>query len=139
MNELLTPLLILMVAAYKILVVDDDAFNIFAMQTRLIQMGYSLLTAHNGKEAIEILKSDHLSVKLIFMYLNMPILSGQAATIQLKTLMANGKISAIPIIACTAYAQENEKEMCLKNGFDDFLTKPVESEELKRVLKKWFC
>ena len=121
----------------QILIVDDDAFNIFALQTTLVQMGYEVLVAYNGKEAVDLIKIDHSAVMLIFMDLNMPVMNGYAATKELKRLMTAGMISAIPIIACTAYSQEKERELCLQSGFDDFLTKPLNGRKLAQLIKKF--
>ncbi len=71
------------------------------------------------------------------MDLNMPVMDGYEATKLLKQMMAKGEISSIPIIACTAYAQEIEKSRCLDIGFDDFAIKPLDSEKLGMILKKF--
>ena len=119
----------------KVLIVDDDAFNIFALESALNQMGREVLVAYNGKEAIEVLQKHHSSVEVVFMDLNMPVMNGYSATKELKKLMKMNVISSIQIIACTAYAQENERKACLEMGFDDFLTKPLNLEKLKEILR----
>ena len=121
----------------KMLVVDDDAFNIFALKRILTQIDYEVITAYNGKEAIEMLKIHHSTVGMVFMDLNMPVMDGYSATRELKKLMGEKKLSKIPIIACTAYAQESERSTCLEIGFDDFLTKPINTKKLEEIIHRY--
>ena len=123
--------------AKKLLVVDDDAFNVFALKRTLNQKDYEVLTAYNGEEALETLKVHHASVGIVFMDLNMPVMDGYAATKELKRLMKAKEISTVPIIACTAYAQESERQICFEIGFDDFLTKPINPKKLDEALRKF--
>lgn len=123
--------------AKKLLVVDDDAFNVFALKRTLNQKDYEVLTAYNGEEALETLKVHHASVGIVFMDLNMPVMDGYAATKELKRLMKVKEISTVPIIACTAYAQESERQICFEIGFDDFLTKPINPKKLDEALRKF--
>ncbi|MGP1438247.1 MAG: response regulator [Treponema sp.] len=114
----------------KILIVDDHPVNKQLLKIILEKLGHSVDTAEDGLEAIK--KEEEGKFDLIFMDVQMPILDGYEAT---KRLRSNGV--KIPIIACTAGSQENEKEVALSFGMNDILSKPFTREELEKVLNKY--
>lgn len=128
----------------EILVVDDDAFNLFTMESLLNSLGLKMCKAMHGEEAISrVLKrrefpcSSHCtSFKLIFMDLSMPVMDGFEATKKLKELMNAGQISEIPIIACTAFVDNEKTKKCLECGMLGKISKPVTQNKLKEVLVK---
>lgn len=114
----------------NILVVDDHPVNKQLLKLILEKKGYNVTTAEDGQEAIK--KGDD-NVDLIFMDVQMPILDGYEATKRLRE-----KGVKIPIVACTAGSQENEKEVALSFGMNDILSKPFTKEELEKILDKYF-
>ena len=100
----------------------------------LRRKGFNVVTAMNGKEAIEIYKSNKFD--LIFMDINLPILDGYAAAAIIRENESNG-IHHTPIIAMTAYALKGDKEKCLESGMDDYITKPISFDEVYEKIDKW--
>lgn len=129
----------------SILVVDDDIFNIDAIKLVLKKLGYTCDQAYNGKQAIEFVlqRKDGLcnfrctQYKLIIMDCSMPIMDGFDATKKLRDLMRDEVITYIPIVACTAFVQEKEKQKALQAGMDGHCTKPITVEKMKSVLQKF--
>ena len=107
-----------------VLIVDDDMFNLSALETILHSMGLAVVSAFNGKAAIEkVVQREQtrccagcLQFSLIFMDCNMPILDGFEATKLFKSLMQAGEIRVCPIIACTAFVQASDRERCQQYG-----------------------
>ena len=131
----------------QILVVDDDVFNISTISMVLQKCGYTCDTAFNGKQAIQkILErqpSNQLSsskakqYKLVFMDCNMPIMDGFEATKILKAKMNAGEIEQIPIVACTAFLTEKEKELVRELEIDAYCVKPLNREKIFALVKKY--
>ncbi len=117
----------------KILVVDDDMRNTYVLMEILEEKGAIVVTAENGKEAIEVL-GDNLDTSIILMDIMMPVMNGYEAT---KLIKANDKTKDIPIIAVTAKAMNKDKEKCLEVGANDFLTKPLNLDTFVGVVKAW--
>ena len=117
-----------------ILVAEDTPMNMLVIGNMLkISMpGVKLLEAKNGIEAIQIIKNH--KPDLVLMDVQMPELDGLEATRQIRKLK-NGL--TIPIIALTAGVSKEEREICFKSGMDDFLSKPIDTKELKLILKKY--
>ena len=132
----------------QILVVDDDVFNISTMSMVLQKCGYTCDTAFNGKQAIQKIterqSQDQVSstkskqYKLVFMDCNMPIMDGFEATRILKAKMQAGEIEPIPIVACTAFLTEKEKQITRELGVDAYCLKPLNKEKIFSLVKK-FC
>ena len=116
---------------YKILLVEDNEINSFALSTLLKTSNYTVYTAFNGKEAIDFLK--HNSVDLILMDIQMPIMNGYEAT---KIIKSDDQLKNIPIVALTAYAMEKDRVNFLELGMNDYMAKPVNLETLKLVVNK---
>lgn len=103
----------------KVLIVDDNALNRRVFE-HIISQIYSFDTAENGKKAIEKLKSDQFD--LILMDIQMPVMDGITAV----EIIKKEQISNVPIIAISAYTDQNDREYFLSAGFDDFISKPVQ-------------
>jgi len=115
----------------RVLLVDDDVRNVYAMSAVLDALGLCIHTASNGEEAIACFKQTPLD--LILMDMSMPVMDGYTATHLLKT--EHG--CTLPIIALTAHAMKGDREKCLAAGADDYLAKPVEGEQLRALLERW--
>ncbi|HMF71632.1 MAG TPA: response regulator, partial [Flavitalea sp.] len=117
--------------AASIMVVEDDAINMMLISEVLTRMGFEVIKARNGKQAIEIL-SDHEPV-LIFMDVNMPEMDGFATTRNIRKM--EGYYATLQIIALTADAMLGDKEKCLAAGMTDYISKPFRLDEIESVLK----
>ncbi len=117
----------------EILVVDDIESNREVLQEVLIMIGLSVMTAENGQKALELISEN--KPDLIFMDIRMPVLDGIETTLKLK---ANPETENIPIIALTASSSNQDKEIIMDSGFDEYLTKPYEASELISILSKFF-
>jgi len=113
----------------KILIVEDNLLNMRLIELLLKDSGYTLLEATDGEEALDVAVSEQPD--LILMDVQLPRLSGLEATRQLRQMPA---FSCIPIIAVTAYAMKGDKEKFIEAGFDGYLSKPVNSRELREVI-----
>ncbi|HWI83001.1 response regulator [Ramlibacter sp.] len=119
--------------ARRILVVDDDVRNIFALTSALEQKGAQVLVARNGREALERLAQDD-NVDLVLMDIMMPVMDGFAA---MQEIRRNPKWQRLPIIAVTAKAMKEDQQKCLAAGANDYLAKPIELERLFSLLRVW--
>lgn len=117
----------------RILVVDDDIRNIYSLTNMLEEEGMVCYVAENGKEALEKLKK-HTDVNLVLMDVMMPEMDGYEATRQIRT---NPKHSKLPIIALTAKAMKGDREKCLNAGMSDYISKPVNTEQLLSLMRVW--
>lgn len=115
-----------------ILVVDDEAMNLIVLGKILTKSGYEVMTASNGEEAIETVKSANPLPDLILMDLMMPQMSGWDAT---KILKETKETQHIPVVAVTALS--NERESTLEFGFDDFCPKPIDFDALDSIIKRY--
>lgn len=115
----------------SILVVEDDPLNMLLISEVLLRMGFSVLKAFNGKEAVNLLEQHDPAI--VFMDLQMPEMDGYEATNFIRQLPFPR--CDIPIIALTANATEKEKELCLNAGMNHFISKPFEIEEIEDLLQ----
>jgi CheY-like chemotaxis protein len=117
----------------KILLVDDDVRNIFALTNALEQKGVIVEIGRNGFEAIS--KLDTVSdIDLVLMDVMMPGMDGLEATRQIRQ---DGRFQKLPIIAITAKAMKNDQEDCLRAGASDYLSKPIDLDRLYSLLRVW--
>jgi len=117
---------------YKILVAEDEEVNYLYIEALLEENPkFDLIHAKNGKEAVDICMRDN-DIDLVLMDIKMPIMNGHEATEQIKL-----KFPQMPVIAQTAYTTSSDKELALKKGCDDFLTKPIKKEELFRIINAY--
>jgi len=119
-------------ALIKILAVDDNQPNLELLSTWLGDLSVEVVCASGGLQAVEF--ANHERFDLIFMDIQMPDLDGLSATQKIR-LQANNIHT--PIIALTAHALPTERKHLLQNGFDDYLTKPINEEQLVHSLMKW--
>ncbi|BDI31418.1 histidine kinase [Capsulimonas corticalis] len=116
----------------KVLIVDDDYRNIFALTSMLETYGMSVAFAESGKEGIDILQSDP-SIELVFMDIMMPEMDGYQTT---QAIRAMEQFHDLPIVALTAKAMEGDRAKCLNAGASDYITKPVDIEQLLVMLRE---
>jgi CheY-like chemotaxis protein/HAMP domain-containing protein len=117
----------------KVLVVDDDVRNIFALSSVLERRGMSVLTAGTGKAAIETLASVP-DVSIVLMDIMMPEMDGYET---MQVIRQNASFRRLPIIALTAKAMKGDREKCLEAGASEYLAKPVNTEQLLSTLRMW--
>jgi CheY-like chemotaxis protein/CHASE3 domain sensor protein len=118
----------------RILVVDDDMRNIFALTSALEQKGADVEVARNGIEALEKLGDSGDAVDLVLMDIMMPEMDGHTAT---REIRKNPRWQKLPIIAVTAKAMKEDQEKCLAAGANDYLAKPIELERLFSLMRVW--
>jgi CheY-like chemotaxis protein/signal transduction histidine kinase/HAMP domain-containing protein len=116
-----------------VLLVDDDARNIFALSSILERRGMKVLTATTGREAIEIVESAP-DVSIVLMDIMMPEMDGYRTTAEIRR---NPRFKRLPIITLTAKAMKGDREKCLDAGASDYLAKPVNTEQLLSALRMW--
>jgi len=115
-----------------VLLVEDNEVNLMVARRILEQMGVTVVTAINGKEALDRVKQRDFDC--ILMDVQMPVLDGMEATRQLRQWEREQGRAPIPVIALTANAMEEERERCFTAGMDDHLAKPFRRQQLSRVL-----
>lgn len=120
-------------AGKKILIVDDDMRNVFALSSVLEEANLKVVVGRNGKEGIEQL-SQHPGTNLVLMDIMMPEMDGYEA---MREIRKQTKFKKLPIIALTAKAMKGDKEKCIQSGANDYLTKPVDTEKLMSLLRVW--
>lgn len=116
-----------------ILLVDDDERNVFSLTSLLSHHGMNVLSAENGKEALERMHSNR-SIDLVLMDIMMPEMDGYEA---IERIRGQAEWTALPIIALTAKAMKGERDKCLQAGASDYLAKPVSIDQLLSLLKVW--
>ncbi|GAB3746000.1 HAMP domain-containing protein [Amycolatopsis oliviviridis] len=119
----------------KVLLVDDDARNVFAISGMLELHGLSVVHAPNGRKGIEQLLSDD-GIDLILMDVMMPEMDGHATTAAIREMP---RFAGLPIITVTAKAMEGDREKSLAAGASDYVTKPVNAEELLACMERWLA
>ena len=117
----------------KVLVVDDDVRNIFALSSVLERRGMTVLTAGTGRQAIETLKSTP-DVAITLMDIMMPEMDGYET---MQVIRQNSSLRRLPIIALTAKAMKGDREKCLEAGASEYLAKPVNTDQLLSTLRMW--
>ena len=117
----------------KVLVVDDDARNIFALATLLENHEMEVITATNGRQAIELIQgTDDLNV--VLMDIMMPEMDGYQT---MREIRKDPRFRSLPILALTAKAMKGDREKCLEAGASDYIAKPVNTEQLLSLLRVW--
>jgi CheY-like chemotaxis protein len=116
-----------------VLLVDDDARNIFALSSVLERRGMPVLTATTGNEAIGLVDSTP-DLAIVLMDIMMPEMDGYQT---MQAIRANPAFGRLPIIALTAKAMKGDREKCLDAGASDYLAKPVNTEQLLSALRMW--
>jgi signal transduction histidine kinase/HAMP domain-containing protein len=120
-------------AGEKVLIVDDDIRNVFALTSVLEQHGLSVLYAENGREGIEVLEQ-HDDVAVVLMDIMMPEMDGYATTTAIRRMP---QFAGLPIVALTAKAMKGDREKAIESGASDYVTKPVDPDHLLSVMEQW--
>jgi HAMP domain-containing protein/signal transduction histidine kinase/CheY-like chemotaxis protein len=117
----------------KVLLVDDDIRNIFAMTSVLERFKMNVISAENGKDAIEALLKNK-DIDIVLMDIMLPTMDGYETTRAIREI---SDFKDLPIIAVTAKAMKGDREKCIAAGASDYLSKPVDTEHLRSVLRLW--
>ena len=128
----------------KMLIVDDDTFNLMALNQILLKLGIPCHWAYNGKQAIEKIvtrQNERCSFscqqyKAMFLDCNMPIMDGLETAKVLRQMIKNQEIDDLKIICCTAFVQQSDEDKALAAGMDEFCTKPINVAMVKKKLKR---
>ena len=120
-------------AGRKVLVVDDDIRNIFALTAMLERQQMEIVSVDSGQEAMEFLRRDS-GVDLALVDVMMPEMDGYATMTQMRELKSFGDR---PIIALTAKAMKGDREKCIEAGASDYIAKPIDNAHLLSMLKSW--
>ncbi|KUJ52212.1 histidine kinase [Chryseobacterium sp. JAH] len=116
----------------KILIVDDDPRNIFALKLTLKARGFQLETSTMAQEAIQILENNP-DIDLVLMDMMMPEMDGYEAV---RIIRQTPSIKHVPVIAVTAQAMEEDRQKCLDAGAQDYVKKPIDVDELLIAIEK---
>jgi CheY-like chemotaxis protein/signal transduction histidine kinase/HAMP domain-containing protein len=117
----------------KVLLVDDDVRNLFALTTALERFGLDVISAESGKEAIDILNKDN-SIDIVLMDIMMPEMDGFET---MKHIRKEAKHKNLTIIAVTAKAMKGDRQRCIESGASDYITKPVNVDQLSSLMRVW--
>jgi CheY-like chemotaxis protein len=120
-------------AGRKVLIVDDDMRNIFALSTILEEHDMAIDSADNGRDAIRKLQEDP-DVEIVLMDIMMPEMDGMET---MRAIRKIPRLKHLPIVAVTAKAMKGDREKCIEAGAWDYLSKPVDPEQLLAVLRAW--
>jgi signal transduction histidine kinase/DNA-binding response OmpR family regulator len=116
-----------------ILLAEDDMRNVFALKLVLNQYGMEVLRAENGREALTMLE-ENPAIHLVLMDIMMPEMDGYEA---MKHIRARQKYRNLPILALTAKAMKDDKQKCIDAGANDYVTKPIDLEQLLSLMRVW--
>ncbi|MDR7079645.1 two-component system chemotaxis sensor kinase CheA [Neobacillus niacini] len=117
----------------KVLLVEDDRRNVFALVTALEKKGVKVQVAENGRRAIEFLQ-EQADFDLVFMDIMMPVMGGYEA---MKAIRHDLKMDRLPIIALTAKAMKGERDKCMEAGASDYIMKPLNINQLFSLMRVW--
>ncbi|OUL26126.1 HAMP domain-containing protein [Nostoc sp. 106C] len=117
----------------KVLIVDDDVRNIFALTSMLERYQMQVVYAENGREGIALLENTS-DIDIVLMDVMMPEMDGYETT---RLIRQNNQLRTLPIIALTAKAMQGDREKCIEAGASDYITKPVDTEQLLSLLRVW--
>ena len=117
----------------RVLVVDDDVRNLFALTTAFERYNINTITAESGQEAMNILDENH-DIDIVLMDIMMPEMDGYETT---QKIRREHKNTSLPIIAVTAKAMKGDREKCIEAGASDYITKPVKIDQLLSLMRVW--
>jgi len=117
----------------KILLVDDDSRNVFALSKVLQERGMEIIKAENGKIALEMLDI-YPDIDMALMDIMMPEMDGYEA---MKRIRSQGKFKSLPVIALTAKAMKDDKQKCIDAGANDYIAKPIDVERMLSLMRVW--
>jgi CheY-like chemotaxis protein len=118
----------------KVLVVDDDVRNLFAITTVFERYNINVVTAESGKEAISLMNESD-DIEMILMDIMMPEMDGYET---MQKIRREHKNNSLPIIAVTAKAMKGDRQKCIKAGASDYITKPLKMDQLLSMMRIWF-
>ncbi|MCI3923806.1 ATP-binding protein [Paenibacillus sp. TRM 82003] len=119
--------------AGKILLVDDDIRNVYALTAALTEQSFEVVFAENGRAALELLEA-HPDTDIVLMDMMMPEMDGYEAT---RAIRSNPRWFDLPVIAVTAKAMKQDRELCLEAGANDYVSKPVKLDKLLSLIRVW--
>ena len=122
-----------LLAGKKVLIVDDDARNIFALTSVLEEYNMTIFSADNGRDAIKTLKETN-DIDIVLMDIMMPEMDGMETIREIRKV---SELKNVPIVAVTAKAMKGDREKCIEAGAWDYLSKPVDTEQMLAVLRAW--
>lgn len=117
----------------KVLIIDDDIRNIFSIHAALEEYNIEILYAENAKDGISLLE-ENADIDLVLMDIMMPEMSGLEA---ISIIRKKDKFKTLPIIALTAKAMKHNREQCMEAGASDYISKPVNLEQLYSLIRVW--
>ena len=118
-----------------VLLVEDNIVNQLLAVKILEAEGYPVDVAENGQKAVDMIQKNKYA--LILMDMQMPVMDGLEASRTIRAWEQTQKRSPVPIIALTAHAVEGYKEVCIENGLDDYMTKPMRRDLLLDMIEEW--
>ncbi len=121
---------------FRILLAEDDPSNQLPIKLLLEKSGHEVALAEDGRQALTMLARQDFDG--ILMDIHMPVMDGMEATKTIRSTQNLGAKQGIPIIALTAYAMDGDRQKFLEAGLDDYLAKPVQKQDLERMLAKYF-
>jgi CheY-like chemotaxis protein len=121
----------------RVLVVEDNMVNRMVIESLLNNLGLAVSSLNDGQQAVDAITHGDQKPDLILMDLNMPVMDGYTAVTLIRQWETDQQRTRLTIIALTADAFEEDRQRCLAVGMDDFLTKPIELNDLKSALNKW--
>ena len=117
----------------RVLIVDDDERNVFALSNALETRGIEVLFAENGRDGLETLRANP-DVALVLMDVMMPEMDGHETT---RAVRAIPEFEHLPIIALTAKAMKDDRDKSIASGASDYITKPIETDQLLSLMRVW--
>jgi CheY-like chemotaxis protein len=117
----------------KVLIVDDDMRNIFALSTVLEEHDMLIVSADNGRDAVRILQEQR-DIDVVLMDIMMPEMDGMET---MREIRRHAHLRSLPIVAVTAKAMKGDREKCIEAGAWDYLSKPVDTQQMLAVLRAW--
>lgn len=117
----------------KVLIIDDDPRNIFALAATLKAKGFQCISTLSAREGIELLKRDE-GIKIVLLDMMLPDMDGYEA---LGVIRANPLLTKKPVIAVTAQAMLGDKEKCIEAGANDYIAKPIDVDKLLSVMNAY--
>ncbi|ASZ15045.1 MULTISPECIES: response regulator [Chitinophaga] len=115
----------------KVLIIDDDTRNIFALRAVLRSRGFEILTANGAEEGIHLLLQQQQPVNVVLMDIMMPDMDGYEA---IGRIRAEAGIAQTPVVAVTAQAMVGDREKCLAAGANAYISKPIDIDDLLKIL-----
>ncbi|MBT3260241.1 MAG: response regulator, partial [Deltaproteobacteria bacterium] len=117
-----------------VLLVDDDVRNTYVLSLALQKKGLNILTAGDGQKALEMLKENADLIDIVLMDIMMPVMDGYDAT---RAIRKQKRFEQLPVIALTAKALKEDRDLCIAAGASDYMTKPIDYDQLFSLIRVW--